>query len=152
MPRPKGSKKEKNQSSSSSSPVPSIQFYSNEDLNWIRTWKRCDYEESILPISSSSEINGGRVVVNPAVLRYLEQNRSPTTIHRNLSMDINEGREENSTESHLLTHERVSDTNDFIGNDRFWDFSAYSTEFLTSARLAEWILAYPLRVKHAFIN
>lgn len=147
MPRPKGSKKEKNQSSSS--PVPSIQFYSNEDLHWIRTWKKCDYDESILPTSSSSEINGGRVVVNPAVLRYLEQNRSLTTINRNLSMDINEGREENP---HLFAHERISDTNDFIENDRFWDLSAYSTEFLTSARLAEWILAHPMPAKHTFIN
>lgn len=147
MPRPKGSKKEKNQSSSSS--TPSIQVYSNEDLHWIRTWKKGDDEENILPINSSIDINGGRVVVNPAVLRYLEHNRSVT---RNLSMDNQDGREENSIESDRFIHERVSDMNDFIGNDRCWDLSTYSTEFLTSAQLAEWILARHLLKKHVFVH
>ena len=156
MPRPKGSsKKEKNQSSSSS-PLLSVQTYSNDDLNWIsmesknNRSKKCEYEERIIPIGSSSDINGGRVVVNPAVLRYLEQNRNLSTSHRNLPMS--EGKEENFAESNLFTCERANELREFNQNDRCWDISVYSTEFLTSARLAEWILMHSQSAKCSFIQ
>jgi hypothetical protein len=131
MPRPKGSKKEKNQQSSS------IQLTANEDLNWIQTSigrsKKNEYDEEIIP---TNEISVGRVVVNPAVLRYLEQNRNKCAL-----MDINES----SQESIVFSHEQCVE---FIDDD----LCACSTEFLTSIRLAEWILTHQQSAKFQTIS
>jgi len=195
MPRPKGSKKDKNQSISSSSPLSSLQtsiLLSNIDCsNEIKTSmnssiinkggrpKKIEFintnDDSIItinsPTSSSSEISGGRVVVNPAVLRYLEQNRNYSLItnqteeffDKNTPMEIIEENDENSfddllkslavQESIILSNERCISINELIEFDEliqdnlFWDFSTYSTEFLTSTQLAEWILSYQQSVK-----
>jgi hypothetical protein len=195
MPRPKGSKKDKNQSTSSSSPLSSLQtsiLLSNIDCsNEIKTSmnnsiihkvgrpKKIEFlntnDDSIItinsPTSSSSEISGGRVVVNPAVLRYLEQNRNYSLItnqteeffDKSTPMEIIEENDENSfddllkslavQESIILSNEQCISINELIEFDEliqdnlFWDFSTYSTEFLTSTQLAEWILSYQQSVK-----
>lgn len=111
MPRPKGSKK------IFSPPIQPSIILSN--LN------------NLITTSSSNEINGNRVVINPAVLRYLEQNRNYS--NRNLSININDGKDAMN----------LFDENFFQFDDHdelLWNFYTYSTEFLTTARLAEWIL------------
>lgn len=133
MPRPKGSKKEKTQLSSS------IQLGTNEDLNCIGRSKKIEYDEEII---STNEISGGRVVVNPAVLRYLEQNRGLVITNQCIPMDINEGKDENSQE---IIHEQCMEINEFIED-------ACSTEFLTSVRLAEWILTHQQSAKFQTIS
>jgi hypothetical protein len=133
MPRPKGSKKEKTQLSSS------IQLGTNEDLNCIGRSKKIEYDEEIISIN---EISGGRVVVNPAVLRYLEQNRGLVITNQCIPMDINEGKDENSQE---IIHEQCMEINEFIED-------ACSTEFLTSVRLAEWILTHQQSAKFQTIS
>ncbi len=141
MPRPKGSKKGKSQSSS-----PPIQFCSNDDPNWIQTsmetkGSRSKNDENIVP---TNEISGSRVVINPAVLRYLEQNRNLVIENKTISsMDINE----NTQELIVFLNQRNMEINQFIQDDRFWDICTYSTEFLTSARLAEWILMHQQSAK-----
>jgi len=133
MPRPKGSKKV-------SSPLSSILLsnmnYSNDLIvNKIGRPKKIE-DDNIIPTSSLSEISGGsRVVVNPAVLRYLEQNRNYSSIIINkteefISMDINERKDD-------LFNEQYISINEF---DKFIQDDIFSTEFLTTARLAEWIL------------
>jgi hypothetical protein len=113
MPRPKGSSK-KDKTRQLSSP---IQFIPNEDFNWmqmsINRPKKIENDEEIISTSES------RVVVNPAVLRYLEQNRNKSLP----MMDINE----------------ISQESIVIIEDDHW---ICSTEFLTSLRLAEWILTH----------
>jgi hypothetical protein len=198
MPRPKGSKKDKKlilTSSSSrtsiSSSLPSSQStinYSNEFINddmktSINKGGRPKKTEFIngnddnitnSPTNSSSE---GRVVVNPAVLRYLEQNRTPNKTNelfdKNISMDI---KDENNlfddllksfaveesiiktdplvlkSSSILSTERRISideliELDKLIQDDLFWDFCTCSTDFLTSARLAEWILTHQQSAK-----
>jgi len=133
MPRPKGSKKEKTQLSSP------IQLGTNEDLNCIGRSKKIEYDEEII---STNEISGGRVVVNPAVLRYLEQNRGLVITNQCIPMDINEGKDENSQE---IIHEQCMEINEFIED-------ACSTEFLTSVRLAEWILTHQQSAKFQTIS
>jgi hypothetical protein len=133
MPRPKGSKKEKIQLSSP------IQLGTNEDLNCIGRSKKIEYDEEIISIN---EISGGRVVVNPAVLRYLEQNRGLVITNQCIPMDINEGKDENSQE---IIHEQCMEINEFIED-------ACSTEFLTSVRLAEWILTHQQSAKFQTIS
>jgi hypothetical protein len=133
MPRPKGSKKV-------SSPLSSILLsnmnYSNDLIvNKVSRSKKIE-DDNIIPTSSLSEISGGsRVVVNPAVLRYLEQNRNYSSIIINkteefISMDINERKDD-------LFNEQYISINEF---DKFIQDDIFSTEFLTTARLAEWIL------------
>jgi len=202
MPRPKGSKKDKNSSNklilpssssriSISSSLPCSQStinYSNEFINDdIKTSinkggrpKKAEFingnDDNMIttnsPTSSSSE---GRVVVNPAVLRYLEQNRTTNKTNelfdKNISMDINEGKDENNLfddllksfaveesiiktdpfvlkSSSILSNERrisideLIELDKLIQDDLFWDFCTCSTDFLTSARLAEWILTH----------
>jgi len=207
MPRPKGSKKDKNSSNklilpssssrtSISSSLPCSQStinYSNEFINDdIKTLinkggrpKKAEFingnDDNIIttnsPTSSSSE---GRVVVNPAVLRYLEQNRTTNKTNelfdKNISMDINEGKDENNLfddllksfaveesiiktdpfvlkSSSILSNERrisideLIELDKLIQDDLFWDFCTCSTDFLTSARLAEWILNHQQSAK-----
>ncbi len=175
MPRPKGSKKDKNQSSS---PLPLL--YSNDDINWLETSinnplvnkggrpKKTEFiNANLIPINSSSEINGRRVVINPAVLRYLEQNRNLSITNKNdeffdknISM---EGKDDHAfddllksfavQESTILSNERMISINEFIEFDKLieddllWDFCTCSTEFLTTARLAEWILTHQQSAK-----
>jgi hypothetical protein len=243
MPRPKGSKKDKNQSNkvlltsslshtSTSSPLPPSQpsvllpnlICFNDDMRWIETpvnspivnkggRPKKAIDDSLVmtnsPISSSSELrtnelNGSRVVVNPAVLRYLEQNRNTNYssvltkdsitnkneidefLDGNIPMDINEGKDNNNnsfddllksfaeqdsilkkdilidstTEKPLSTpstavfsNQRRVSANEFIELDKliqddlFWDFCTCSTDFITSARLAEWILTHQQSAK-----
>ncbi|CAF2951371.1 unnamed protein product [Rotaria sp. Silwood2] len=235
MPRPKGSKKDKNKtnkiiqkslsrssisssllSSQTSIPLLNINYSNdiiNDDINWIKTSinsiiinkggrprKKDDFinniDDNIIttnsPISSSSEINGGRVVINPAVLRYLEQNRNINyssiinkTQHRtdeyfnkNTLININDEKDDhlfddllknfhvqesiihnnNNNNNNTFIHPLLSSTmlsnpqsitiNEFIELDKliqddlFWDFCTYSTDYLTSARLAQWILTH----------
>ena len=70
-------------------------------------------------------MNNTRVVVNPAVLRYLEENRlgSPKAL---ISLDENLL----SSTIEIIDHE----------DELFWDFTSYSNEFLTTAKLARWFL------------
>ncbi|UJR10234.1 hypothetical protein I4U23_014447 [Adineta vaga] len=189
MPRPKGSKNHSNRilsTPSSTNPIPltlSIQTSvltstlnnSNDEYNWISTSmsrsgrpKKNDFntenDDNLIPTSSSSVINGNhRVVINPAVLRYLEQNRnidySCHTSKTNEFDDKNQSIEErdDSIFDDLLTsvtielvspNEQQSTTNELIEldnliqDDLFWDFCTYSTDFLPCARLAEWILTH----------
>ena len=126
--------------------------------------------------SASSEFSAPRVVVNPAVLRYLEQNRPLTTsdsIERREAEDdlFSELMAMNShDDSHQTSDELSSSTTGqepimttdtttasktwpisasewteserFFHDDLFRDFSTCSTDFLPSARLAEWILTH----------
>ncbi|CAF0967382.1 unnamed protein product [Rotaria sordida] len=228
MPRPKGSKKDKNKiihkslsrlsisssllSSQTSIPLININYsndFLNDDINWIKTSmnntiinksgrlikKKNDFinniDDNIIatinsPISSSSEINNGRVVINPAVLRYLEQNRNinySTIINKTQhktdeyfnkntlininnekndhlfddlfnNFDIQESIIKNNTSidpllsSTMHSNQQYISINEFIEldkliqNDLFWDFCTYSTDFLTSAQLAQWILTH----------
>jgi hypothetical protein len=172
MPRPKGSKKDKTQSNKlllTSSSSQSFIFLSNDflndDINWLKTSsiinkggrpKKPEFingnDDSInSPTSSSSEISGGRVVINPAVLRYLEQNRLTNKMNHETEEFFNENtptKDENflqnlpiQDERHILINEFI-EIDKFIQDDLFWDFCRYSTDFLTSARLAEWILTH----------
>ncbi|CAF0821563.1 unnamed protein product [Rotaria sp. Silwood1] len=236
MPRPKGSKKDKNKtnkiihkslsrssisssllSSQTSIPLLNINYsndFINDDINWMKTSinntiinkvgrpkKKDDFTNNIddniitttatsSPTSSSSEIHGGRVVINPAVLRYLEQNRNinyssiinktrqatdeyfnkNTLINVNDEKDdhllddlfknfdvqesiVNHNNNNNTFNQPLLTptihsnqqfisiHEFI-ELDKLIQDDLFWDFCTYSTDFLTSARLAQWILTH----------
>lgn len=216
MPRPKGSKKDKNKSiktinkslsrsSILSSPI-SIPLSNiicsndlvNDHINCMKTTnkvgrpkKKDDFvntiDDSMITTNtltnSSSEIHGGRVVVNPAVLRYLEQNRNfnySSIINKNhdridefytrdtlISINNDEKYDpllgdlfQNFDEQHsIIKNNSLNDfriqsnqqtmipTNNFIEIDKFteddlfWDIHTYSTDFLTSARLAQWILA-----------
>lgn len=190
MPRPKGSKKDKNQSNKlilPSSSLPSSQStinYSNDFIN--DEIKKCGRPKKIelfddstnSPTSSSSEISGGRVVVNPAVLHYLEQNRTHKTneiFDKNIPMDINEGKDlfddllksfavedsiiktdplvlkTTSTERRISINELI-EFDRLIQDDLFWDFCTCSTDFLTSARLAEWILTHQQSAKFETVN
>ncbi|CAF3239364.1 unnamed protein product [Rotaria socialis] len=174
----------------------------NDDLNWIytpivnkggRPKKKDDFNNNIddniiltnSPISSPSEINGGRVVVNPAVLRYLEQNRntnyssiinkthnrSDVLFNKDASINMNDERDDHLFDdffknfdeqdesivksdtcfdpllsSTIISHRQNISNNEFkeldkfMQDDLFWNFCTYSTDFLTSARLAQWIL------------
>jgi hypothetical protein len=151
MPRPKGSKKDKIQSnkllSSSQTSILLSNDFLNDDINWLKTSTifnksgRPKKSEDNLnsPTSSSSEISGGRVVINPAVLRYLEQNRLTNKIHHDTESFFNENllkKDENIS----LQNERSISINEFIQDELFWNFCTYSTDFLTTARLAQWIL------------
>jgi len=153
MPRPKGSKKV---SSPLSSILLSTMNYSNDLIvNKGGRPKKSELintnDDNILttnsPTSSLSEISGGgRVVVNPAVLRYLEQNRSYSSIIINkteefIPMDINERKDDAFHEQYISINELI-EFDKFIQNDIFGDFCACSTEFLTTARLAKWILTH----------
>ncbi|CAF4014497.1 unnamed protein product [Adineta steineri] len=174
----------------SSSTQPSIPQstinYSNNDINWIQTSfnksnrpKKLEFnntDDDIIPTSSSSEISGGRVIVNPAILRYLEQNRninySSNTyktnefFDKNSSININEDKDDNlfddllksftveidplvlksplihSNDERQITVNELIELDKLIQDDLFWDFCTCSTDFLTSARLAEWILTH----------
>ena len=143
---------------------------------------------SDVPTSFSSDVNGGRVVINPAVLRYLEQNRSISYssvitkcnyetneyFDKARMININELKDENTfnefcknfnvhelmmkTDSFssstifsplsTLSNEQCIPIHEFIEIDKviedelFRDFCTCSTDFLTSARLAQWILAH----------
>lgn len=116
---------------------------------------------------SSSDIHGSRVVINPAVLRYLEQNRSInySTLtnkthqknHEYFSNDalinINDEKDEyllddifnncDTQPSFLKTNfsnSELFELHHLRHNDILLDFSTYSTDFLASAQLAHWIL------------
>jgi hypothetical protein len=132
MTRPKGSKK-------SLSPLPSLQTSMNDFINPIINKggrpKKTDDDISTNSLNEISGGGGGRVVINPAVLRYLEQTRNYSLITNKIedtSMDINEEKDDNSFDD--LSNELIEFDN------LFWDFCACSTEFLTTARLAQWIL------------
>ncbi|CAF1410819.1 unnamed protein product [Rotaria magnacalcarata] len=178
--------------------------FTNDDLNWINTpivnkggrpKKKDDFNNSIddniiltnSPISSPSEINGGRVVVNPAVLRYLEHNRninyssiinkthnrSDDYFNKDTSINMNDERDDHLFDdlfknfdeqdksiikshtcfdpllsSTIISQQQNISSNEFneldkfMQDDLFWNFSTYSTDFLTSARLAQWILTH----------
>ncbi|CAF0975889.1 unnamed protein product [Adineta steineri] len=179
----------------SSSTQPSIPQstinYSNNDINWIQTSfnkinrpKKTEFnntDDDIIPTSSSSEISGGRVIVNPAILRYLEQNRninySSNTyktnefFDKNSSININEDKDDNlfddllksftveidplvlksplihSNDERQITVNELIELDKLIQDDLFWDFCTCSTDFLTSARLAEWILTHQQSAK-----
>lgn len=83
-------------------------------------------------IITTNEFNENRVVINPAVLRYLEQNRNYSD--KKFLININEKKDENIFERNIETNHHH--------HQFLWDFYTYSTEFITTARLAEWILNY----------
>ena len=160
-----------------------------DEMNWLkvpfqgsptskinRSKKTEANEEALSPTTASNEFSARRVVVNPAVLRYLEQNRQMTT---NESIDMKTRREAEDDLFHELTamdaqeesqHElsTVSKTfpipvpisaSEWIDSDRslfqddlFRDFSTCSTDFLPSARLAEWILSHPQSIWSKFLS
>lgn len=82
-------------------------------------------DDDFLPTCSTSEsqLNPTRVVVNPAVLRYLQQSRLGS-MRPLMSLEDNPLNEINSHDEDEL----------------FWDFSSYSNEFFATARLARWLL------------
>ena len=148
MPRPKGSKKDKTQlnklSPSTSNDSAMDECHWMKTVNKLsRTKKSDDEHRSPSPDISSSELrtheyHNTRVVVNPAVLRYLEQSRlnekNSISMDEDLfshlpSMDIHDENKDLSRSSPLTMEDEL-----------FWDFSSISTDFLPTARLANWIL------------
>lgn len=219
MPRPKGSKKDKNKlilkslsrssiqspllSSQTSLPLLNINNSNdaiNNDINYIQSpiintvvnknsrLKKNEFvngnDDHIITtdnsIYSSSEIHGGRVVINPAVLRYLEQNRninystllnkthhrSDEYFNKNTLININDEKDDylfddifnnsNLQESFLkypslidfilsstdLSNTELFELDKLRENDLFLDLTTYSTDFLASAELAQWILTH----------
>lgn len=119
MPRPKGSKKEK-----ILSPIEEISTVRHHLTTKLIRTKKPDDEISSNSSASDFQCTPTRVVVNPAVLRYLEQSRlTPMKTSNQLEDDLNH--HESSVQ---------------IEDDLFWDISSYPTDFLVSARLAQWIL------------
>lgn len=178
MPRPRVNKKEK--ISFSSSAINNGSF--NDEVNCLKTFigskivrsKKGDgnslIDENFLLGSSlnnaSYETNNTRVVINPAVLRYLEHNRhcnkNKLTVDQDDDHNINSdifvpfllsSNLSDDDPSHMKNVHRKSRTMDAFKctsptqNELFWNFSLCSTDFLPSAQLAEWILMNPDRAR-----
>ena len=126
MPRPKRSKKEKIETVDD---LPTATITTKS----ARTKKS---DDDFLPTCSTSDVQliSPRVVVNPAVLRYLERSRLT-------SLDDNPTAEINSHDWDEL----------IIEDELFWDFASYSDEFLATARLARWILDHHGHLSRAAI-
>ena len=115
--------------------------------------------------SSDTHDNDGstsRVVVNPAVLRYLEQNRhaSGSSISSSSDSLVNAGNQESfdhllksiAEEESMINQNTEVEAQGFVStsdvtqldtpipDDLVWDLCSCSTDFLASARLAQWIL------------
>ena len=144
MPRRKGSKKKDRTTttttSSSRTSICSFLLSSNDDINWfsrtsidnkISRTKKIEFNQSNdETIISSNDLSTGRVVVNPAVLKYLEQNRS-----------INQLEPHYHHQQQQQQHQQTcNEYEQLISDNILWDFRTYSTEFLTSIQLAQWIL------------
>ncbi|CAF1513715.1 unnamed protein product [Adineta ricciae] len=181
MPRPKGSKNHASRIQlPSSPPIPSVQsstiFNLHDEFNWMKTMMNnkgsrpknnefsLEGDNNLIPTSSPSDINGNhRVVVNPAVLRYLAQNRNTNYscqtsktngfLEKNLPMNPQEDKDDSlfdnllkdfSTETDSLARasNELTELDRFPHDDLCWDVSACSTDYLTSVRLAEWILTH----------
>ena len=127
-------------------------------------------ESTIVSQSSNScssdthdnDCSASRVVVNPAVLRYLEQNRHANGSSISTPSDSLVNAENQESFDHLLksiaeeesminrgteleaqafvSTSDVTELDRLIPDDLVWDFCNCSTDFLASARLAQWIL------------
>ncbi|CAF0811235.1 unnamed protein product [Adineta ricciae] len=181
MPRPKGSKNHASRIQLASLPsIPPVQSSAicnlNDDFSWMKTMMNnkgsrpkntevsLEEDNNWIPTSSPSDINGNhRVVVNPAVLRYLEQNRNTNYscqtsktngfLEKNLPINPQEDKDDSlfdnllkdfsiETDSLARAPNEPTELDRFSHDDLCWDVSACSTDYLTSVRLAEWILTH----------